>query len=667
MTPPGTVDWRATLKRRTLVAAGVLVLWTAGIEARLVYLQIYRRADLAARADKQQSRTLESPAKRGDIVDRRGRVLATSVDADTIYAVPSEIAQPDAAVSKLCDALGDCTKKERQTLAERLGRGGAFSYVRRQISPEQKRRVEELNLDSVGFITESKRFYPNRELAAHLLGWVGIDNKGLSGLEYTYDPQIRGRPGKVLVQTDARRHAYSRAEWPATAGSTVELTIDEYLQHVAERELALGVAENRAAGGTAVVMNPHTGEILAMANEPTFNPNAFRESQDNERRNRAVQDLYEPGSTFKVVTASAAIEEKVLPIDTLIDTNPGRVYIGGRPPITEDKGRNLGVLSFTDVIVKSSNVGAIRIGFKVGTERLSRFVSLFGFGRPVSPDFPGESPGIVWSPEKWTESALASVSMGYQVGVTPLQMVTAVSSVANGGELVEPRVIRAVYRDNRRYAVKPKVLRRTVSAETAATLTAIMEEVVNRGTAKKAQIAGYIIAGKTGTASKLVDGHYSQSENNASFVGFLPSRHPSLAMIVVIDSPHGANGTHGGSVAAPIWKRIAEPALQYLGVGPDVDPAPPVMVTRSGEPATGSNGGAAATEPMVSLVADGPPGTVPDLHGMSAREAVRKLVKLGMHARASGDGFVVSQDPPAGAPLEPGGACRLVLDRKSQP
>ena len=255
--------------------------------------------------------------------------------------------------------------------------------------------------------------------------------------------------------------------------------------------------------------------------------------------------------------------------------------------------------------------------------------------------------------------------MGYQIGVTPLQMVTAVSGVANGGELVEPRVIRAVYRDNRRYAVKPKVLRRTISADTAATLTAIMEEVVNRGTAKRAQIAGYTIAGKTGTASKLVNGRYSRSENNASFVGFLPSRQPAVAIIVVIDSPHGPNGTHGGSVAAPIWKQIAEPALQYLGVGPNIDPAPPVMVVRHDEAAAGPARESAPVQPTVSLVADGP-ATLPDLHGMSAREAIRTLVKLGMRARAAGDGFVVSQEPPAGAPLEPGTVCRLVLDRKAQ-
>ena len=446
------------------------------------------------------------PAKRGDIVDRKGRVLATSVDADTII-VPPKIADPDGAVVQLCGALADCTDKERQTLTDRFRRG-VFTYVRRRISADQKRRVEALELDGVGFVKESRRFYPKKELAAHLLGYVGVDNTGLEGLEAAYDSRIRGKDGKVLVQTDARRHAFSRIDRPPTTGATIELTIDEYLQHVAERELRAGVAATRAAGGSVIVMNPHTGEILAMANEPTFNPNVFRDALEVERRNRAVQDLYEPGSTFKVVTVSAAIEEKVMPIDTLIDTSPGVIEIPGRSkPVREASHHNYGVLSLSDVIVRSSNVGAIKIGLRVGTDRLSRFVSLFGFGHPVSPDFPGESPGIVWSASQWTQSALASVSMGYQVGVTPLQMVAAVSSVANGGEMVEPRVIRAVYRDNRRYAVEPKVIRRTISADTAATLTGIMEGVVgdDHGTAKKARIAGYTIAGKTGTAAKLVE------------------------------------------------------------------------------------------------------------------------------------------------------------------
>ena len=666
MTTPATAathDWRPIMRRRVAIVAVALALWVTGIEAKLVYLQVYQRADLAARAERQQERTQPSPAKRGDIVDRRGRVLATSVDADTIYAVPTEIDNASAAAQKICDALTDCDARELQTLAERLSQKRAFAYVRRQVAPDQAERVAALNLDGIGFIKESKRFYPNKELAAHLLGWVGIDNRGLSGLESTYDPQIRGKAGTISVHTDARRHAFSRFERPSTAGSSVELTIDENLQHIAERELRAGVLENRAAGGTAIIMNPHTGEILAMANEPTFNPNAFREFGDDDRRNRAVQDLYEPGSTFKVVTATAAIEEKVLPIDSIIDVSGGQIHIGSR--VVHDT-HNYGELSFTDVIVKSSNVGAIKIGFKLGTERLSEYVARYGFGRAVSPDFPGESPGIVWRADKWTESALASVSMGYQVGVTPLQMLAAVSAVANGGQYVEPRVIRAVYKDNRRYAVQPKIVRRTISADTAATMTGIMEGVVERGTAKAAQIPGYTTAGKTGTAAKLINHHYSTSDWNASFVGFVPSRDPAVAIIVVTDSPH-TKGHTGGVVSAPVFKKIAEATLRYLGIGPTINPLPPVLVARNDEGRRPTGGAGAGDEPFVTLVADGPPGTVPDLHGMSAREAVRKLAKLGMNASVAGDGFVVSQVPAAGTPIDGVAVCHLVLERWPTP
>jgi len=659
--PAPPVNWRLRLAPRLRIVAALLAVWVGGIEMRLVYLQVIKRADLEERARAQQLRTQAVTAKRGDVLDRHGRVLATSVDADTIYAVPSEIADPLDAAKKLCAALEDCTGKDAQAIADRLRQAKAFAYVRRQIAPDQARRVAALNLEGIGFMKESKRFYPNKELGAHLLGYVGIDNVGLNGVESTYDSKIRGKAGTMLVQTDARRHAFSRFERPPTPGSTVELTIDEYLQHLAERELRAGVVVNRAAGGSVVIMNPRTGEILAMANEPTFNPNAYREFDEVVRRNRAVQDLYEPGSTFKVVTASAALEEKVLDPEALIDTNPGRLMIGSRL-ITDDKGHNNGVLSFTKVIVKSSNIGAVKIGFRVGTERLSRFVGLYGFRRQVSPDFPRENAGIVWSQEKWTDSALASVSMGYQIAITPLQMVSAVSSVANGGEYVQPRVIRAVYRDNRRYVVEPKVVRRTISPDTAAALTTIMEGVVTDGTAKRAQIDGYTIAGKTGTAQKLENGHYSHSDHYASFVGFLPSRNPALAIVVVMDSPKGPNGDHGGMVAAPIFRNIAEPALRYLGIAPNVHPVPPVMVARNDDSDLTPTS-VAARDPRVSLVAEGAPGTIPDLRGLSAREALRILVKLGMHARVAGDGFVVAQDPPAGTPLESEAVCTLTLER----
>ena len=661
---PTAVDWRATIKRRVTVTAGLLALWAAGIEARLVYLQVIDRADLVKRADRQQMQTIPLAAKRGDIVDRRGRVLATSVDADTIYAVPSAIDDEAAVVAKLCDALGDCTKSDRQELVDRLKRQRNFAYIRRQVSAEESKRIKDLNLDGIDFQKESRRYYPNKELAAHLLGFVGLDNKGLGGIESAYDSQIRGKEGKVLFYKDSRQRAFSRFERPPTTGSTIELTIDEYLQHIAEKELHAGVVENHAQSGTAIIMDPHTGEILAMANEPTFNPNEYRDFPESDRRNRAVQDLYEPGSTFKVVTASAAMEEKVLPIDTLIDTNPGTIKIGSRV-ITEASHHNYGVLSFADVIVRSSNVGAIKIGFKIGTDRLSDYVQRFGFGRQVSPDFPSENAGIVWERTKWTDSALASVSMGYQVGVTPLQMAAAISSVANGGQYVEPRVVRAAYRDNRRYEVKPKIVRRTISADTAAALTGIMEGVVERGTAKGfAQIPGYTIAGKTGTANTLVNGRYSNS-TYASFVGFLPSRDPKVTILVMLDSPRGPNGHFGGPVSGPIFRRIAEATLRYLGVGPSIDPEPPVLVARHDDEEAVESDGSAQEAPIMNVLVEAPAGTVPDVRGLSARDAMRKLAKAGLSTQMTGDGYVVSQDPAPGEPAENHHVCHLTLERVS--
>jgi cell division protein FtsI (penicillin-binding protein 3) len=654
--------------RRVLVAAVVLGAWAVGIQTRLVYLQIYANDEMVARAERQHMRTIVAPAKRGDIVDRHGRVLATSADVDTIYAVPSEIADEATAVAKLCEALRDCTKQERRVLLDRLGQG-RYSYVRRQVSPDEANRVAALNLDGIGFMKESRRFYPKKQLASHVLGYVGVDNKGLGGLEAAYDAEIRGDDGTILVHNDARRRVFSRLERPPTSGSSIELTLDEYLQHIAERELRAGIRQSRANGGSVIVMDPTTGEILAMANEPTFNPNAYRQSTGAERRNRAVQDLYEPGSTFKVITASAAIEEKVMPVDAPIDVSGGLIRMGSR--VVHDV-RDYGQLSFTDVMVRSSNVGAIKIGFKVGAYRLSQYVQRFGFGRPISPDFPGESPGIVWDPSKWTESALMSVSMGYQVGVTPLQMAAAISSVANGGELVEPRAVRAVYRDDRRHAVTPRTLRRTISASTAAALTSIMEEIVGRGTGRAAQVPGYTVAGKTGTAAKLVGGRYSHSEYNASFVGFAPSRNPVVTIVVVIDAPHSgkayAGATHGGgAIAAPIFQRIAEATIRYLGVPPTINPSPPVLVVRPDEtaplpPATAGDAGMA----LVRFLSDVPAGTVPDVRGMSAREAMRTLATLGLSPRVSGDGFVVSQDPAPGTPLVQDTVCLLILDRQAR-
>ena len=654
--------WRITLKRRLVVAVAVLVAWSAAIEARLVYLQVVRHADLTARAERQQLRTVETTAKRGDILDRHGRVLAYSVEADSIYAVPTEISDPDAVAAALCGALADCGAGDQRTLAERIRRGRAFAYVRRQVSPDEARRVAALDLDGIGFMKENRRFYPNKDLAAHVLGYVGVDNTGLHGIEAAYDTLIKGRPGTVLIQTDARRHAFSRVERPPTTGATLELTIDRYLQHVTERELRAGVEENDAAGGTAVVMDPRTGEILALASWPGFNPNAYREARPEAQRNRATQDIYEPGSTFKIVTASAAFETKVVEPDDPIDVSAGQIRFGRR--VISDDHRN-GVLSFTDVIVKSSNVGAIKVGQEIGRERLGLYVKRFGFGVRSSPDFPGESGGIVWDPAKLTDSALASVSMGYQVGVTPLQMAAAVSAIANGGELFTPRIVRAVIAGGTRTPMQHTVVRRAVSAGTAALLTGIMEQVVERGTGTRARVPGFTAAGKTGTSQKVVDGRYSRSEYNASFVGFVPSRQPAFTIVVVIDSPHGKNLYYGGSVAAPIFQRIADAALRHYGVRPSIDAVPPALEVRREVPRGRLTSGPTELPAIVTLAG----GTTrsaavfPDLRGLGARDALRVLAGLGMTPRLHGAGVVVAQDPAAGGPIESGAVATLRLER----
>jgi cell division protein FtsI (penicillin-binding protein 3) len=659
-------NWRPALRRRLIVAASIIAVWTAGIEARLVYLQIVTHADLVARAERQQLRTLVVPAKRGEIFDRRGRLLAYSVDADTIYAVPIEIDDARQTAAALCGALDDCDGKELSSLVDRLSRQRAFVYVKRRVTPAEARRVAAINLEGVGFMRESRRFYPNKELAAHLLGYVGVDNVGLHGLEAAYDKVIRGREGQVLVQTDARRRAFSRLERTPTSGGSIELTIDEQLQFIVERELRHGVEENDADAGTAVMLDPRSGEILAMANWPTFNPNAYGAFDETARRNRAVQDIYEPGSTFKIVTMSAALEERVMPLNAIIDTSPGSIRFGSRV-IDEYGGHNYGALSFSDVIVKSSNVGAIKIGLRVGAERLGVYINRFGFGKPTSSDFPAESPGIVWNPAKLNDSALASIAMGYQVAVTPLQVAAAVNAVANGGSWIEPRVVRAVVNDGVRTRVTTRAVRKAIGPDTVAQVLPIMEAVVQDdiGTANLAQIPGYTVAGKTGTADKLVNGRYSQAQQNVSFVGFVPSRNPAFTLIVMIDSPRHGRAA-GGRIAAPIFQRIAAATLRHMGVAPTLNAPPPVVVARrEHNPMTPT--AASVIAPAIVTLSPGPSqaSLFPDLRGLSARDALRALAQLGVTATLQGAGRVVEQTPAPGTPLEPGVNCTLVLERET--
>ncbi len=655
--------WRRPYRRRLLIVGAVLAVWTAGIEARLAYLQIARHEAYLSKANKQHQDIEDLAPKRAEILDRNGEVLAYSVDADSVVANPRAVIDKAATAKALCDVFSDCSAREIADLTTQLSRPKSFHNVRRGVSPKVARRVMALELPGVRLESETKRYYPKKELAANVLGFVNRDNVGLAGIELAFDSQIRGKAGKVLRINDAHQRSVDRqVQLAPTAGAAIELTIDQTIQHIAEREIKAGVLAQNAVSGTAIVMDPATGEILASATYPTFNANDPGSVTGEQRRNRAVEDIYEPGSTFKIVTAAAAIEEGILSTTDLIDVSAGRIEVSKGRVVPDE--HTYGILTFEDVIVKSSNVGAIKAGWLIGAERLNRYVRRFGFGEVLSKDFRGATPGIVWAPEKLDAGALASVSMGYQVSVTPLQMVNAVAAVANGGTLFQPHMVRAVIRDGKREAVAPVPVREVILPATAATLTTVMEAVVERGTGAAAKIEGYQVAGKTGTAQKIINKRYSDSAHYGSFVGFVPSRRPALAIIVLIDQPR-RGAYYGGAVAAPVFQKIAAASLRHLGVPVTINPVAPVIIsvdaTLVGRPAS-----AITTVSNVAYTDDGQV-VMPSLLNLGARDAVRALTRAGLTVRVAGDGIVVSQYPEAGMPVEAGDTSVVLHLRLTRP
>ena len=663
--------WRQQVKTRVLVALALLAVWATALEARLVFLQVVSHEEYAALARQQQLYLIEAEPARGDIVDRNGEVLAYSVESHRVIAIPKRSKEPEKDAAAICAALGDCTAKELAKLATNLASKSQYLVVRnpRFVSPAASLRLEaliharrEAKLpEVVSLIPESRRYYPKLTLASQVLGFVDGDGRGAEGIEAKYDKVISGSKGRAFVQVDGlgAREIATRVERAATAGATLELTIDLRLQHIAEREIKRAVDELNADGASVIMMDPFTGEILAQANYPTFNPNAYWDAPADAKRNRAVTDPYEPGSTFKIITASAALNEGVWSTTDLIDTSPGIIKIPGRKPIDDD-GRNHGVLSFENVLIKSSNVGAIRIGQRLGADRLMQYVRRFPFDQVLAPDFSGQARGLVRKAGQVGESSLASISMGYEIGVTPMQMAAAASVIANGGVLVEPRILRATIRGDRRERVEPKVLRRVITPETAATMTAIMEGVVERGTAKAAALTRYRVAGKTGTAAKAIPGGYSSTDYNVSFVGFVPSRRPALAILVLIDSPRRGRA-YGGTMAAPLFKRIAEAALQQLGVAPSINPAPPIITTSARQLLPAPPSRALDILPTITRVGGRP--VMPDLQGLSLRDALRVVHELGLSMTTDGEGMVVAQSPTPGEFVEPGDTGTLTLSR----
>ena len=653
------LQWRVQYRRRLLTMCVVLAVWTAGIEARLAYLQVVRHDAYLAKAKNQQSDEEPIAPKRAEIVDRNGEVLAYSVDADVVVANPRQVSDAEGTARTLCGLFGDCSAKDMAEMIASMKRKKAFVYLRHGVSPTTAAAVRALELPGVRIDSEPKRYYPKRELAAQVVGFVNRDNQGIGGVELSFDDKIAGKTGKAVRLTDGHQRSVDQLVLvEPTAGSTVELTIDQTIQYIVERELKAGVLAQNAVSGTAVVMDPMTGEVLGLASYPSFNPNTAGLVPPEQRRNRAIEDIYEPGSTFKIVTAAAAIEEGLLTTSDLIDTSPGRILVSKNRVVPDTHPH--GIISFEDVIVLSSNVGAIKAGWKVGAERLNRYVHRFGFGEVVSKDFKGATRGLVWKPEDLDAGALASVSMGYQIGVTPLQMVNAVSAVANGGTLYQPHIVRAIIRDGKRQAIEPVPVRTAISPSTAATLTTIMEAVVERGTGTAAKLNGYQVAGKTGTAKQNMDGRYIDGVYWGSFVGFVPSRRPALAILVVIDHPR-KGAYYGGTVAAPVFQKIADAALRHLAVPRTINPIAPVVISTDATLVAR----AAPVQPAVQSVAlsiDGQP-VMPSVTGLSAREAMRILSKAGLSVQVKGDGVVVTQSPEPGMPIAAGDTSVIQLER----
>ena len=477
------------------------------------------------------------------------------------------------------------------------------------------------------------------------------------------------RRDRACGTRDGKQQAFDSIDTAvAVPGSTLELTVDRRIQHMCEEALERRISETKSSSGLCIVSAPRTGEILALAMWPSFNPNAFTRVANELRTNRAVQEVYEPGSTMKFVTASVAIDLGLFTPESLFHLGNGQYRLGSH--VVRDT-HVYGDLTLRDVVAKSSNVGAIMVGQRVGAERFSDYVRRFGFGQANLRDFKGQSRGIVVPADQMTTVTLGSMAMGYSVGVTALQMIGAINVVANGGTLVEPHVVRAIIDGERRSVVAPRAIRRVISATTAATVTSMLESVVETGTGKGARVAGYTVAGKTGTARRVKAGGRGYSDTyTSSFIGFVPSQSPAISILVVIDAPK-AGGYYGGTIAAPVFQAVADETLRYLGVAPTVETEqrPRVIVARTESPALGVPTLMAAPstgrrQPDITNVAI-TPGQMPDLTGLSAREAVRVATRLGLIVRVAGDGVVVGQDVEAGARVEPGVVCRLTLTRRA--
>ncbi len=563
--------------------------WTGAIAARLGWLQVVRHADFVKRAAQQQQRTFEVAPRRGMMYDRNLRELAVTVQADSVFAVPSELGDNRASAAEILAEIVHADPQDnftsQQQMLARFNASKNFAWVARRLDPGTAQRVRELNLKGVYFQKEFKRFYPNSDLAAQVLGYVGMDDSGLGGLEQKFDEEMHGEPGHMSTAVDAKRHVLGSEESQPMPGENLVLSIDANIQYMAERALDAQMDRVKALHGTVVVQDPHTGQILALAVSPRFNPNDSKHMDASVLTNLAVSDVYEPGSTFKLVAYSAALDSAGVRPDDIVDCQNGAMTMYGRT-LHDDKSDHFGRVTVQYALEHSSDVGAAKMALKVGNQKFYDYMRGFGFGDRSGIELPSETRGLLRSPKKWGATSILSMAIGQEVAVTPVQLVTMVSTIANGGVYMPPHVLLqstdemkgdarlkpAAFRpSNQLPATLPDGAHRVISEMTSAKMRMMMQGIVVEGTGKEAALNGYSSAGKTGTANKvdLVTHTYSHTKLVASFAGFAPVSSPAISVTVVIDTPTVGASKYGGAVSAPVFANVAQQVLEYLGVPHD--------------------------------------------------------------------------------------------------
>lgn len=635
-------------RTRIIIIGTIFGLLFLAVTVQAFRLQIVQHEEMIKKAERQHQRIVPLTPVRGTIMDRNGNKLAVSLEMDSCFAEPRNIQDIDGTATVLAPFL----RTTKQELLKKLNGSKNFVWLERRLTPEQAAPIKNLKLRGIGFAPESKRFYPNMEAAAHVIGFTGLDPTGLEGVELKYDSVMLGNTGYMVTERDALGRSIARKDSVvknSSPGNNLVLTLDMTIQHIAEKELAKAVTESQSKGGMALVMEAATGKILALANYPTFNPNSFAQSTNAQLRNRIVADTFEPGSTFKIFVIAAALEERLVSPNDVFNCENGVYRVADRI-IHDDHPHPR--LSVSDIIKYSSNIGSAKIGFKLGEVRLKEYLRNFGFGARTGIDLPGEALGSL--KKRWYGIDLATTSFGQGVSLSTIQLVTAVSSIANGGMLMKPYLVEKILDDTGQAVQEnePQIIRRVVSPETARQVARMMETVTGEGgTGTKAAVEGYRVAGKTGTAQKVdpLTRTYSPTKRIGSFVGFVPADNPKLTIAIIIDEPQGIK--YGGVVAAPAFHGIALNSLAYLKIMPpgNLAKAPKAAEQQAAQPSKQ----AAAVETMaegdaLDISSSSGETVMPDFRGMSMRSVLQVMEKQQINIRLIGSGRAMEQNPPPG-------------------